>query len=63
MLRLRMLPNLSENERKVLEAMSRSLVGKLLAPHTDFVKQPGGEISQAERLRMLETLFCPEASR
>ncbi len=60
---LRMLPNLSESEREVLEAMSRSIVGKLLAPHTAFVKQPGGEISQSERLRMLETLFCPEASR
>ncbi|MGD0637426.1 MAG: glutamyl-tRNA reductase [Nitrososphaerales archaeon] len=60
---LRMLPNLSESERKVLEAMSKSIVGKLLAPHTAFAKQPGGEISQAERLRMLETLFCPEASK
>jgi glutamyl-tRNA reductase len=58
-----MLPNLSESERRVLEAMSRSIVGKLLAPHTAFAKQPGGEISQSERLRMLETLFCPEASR
>ena len=31
---LRMLPNLSESERKVLEAMSRSLVGQVpSAPH------------------------------
>ncbi len=60
---LRMLPNLSESDRKVLEAMSRSLVGKLLAPHTNWLKQPGGENNQAERLRVLEALFCPEASK
>ena len=35
---LRRLPRLSEKERKVVEAMSKRLVSKLLAPPTTFVK-------------------------
>jgi glutamyl-tRNA reductase len=57
------LPKISERERKVLEAMSRSLVSKLLAPYATFVKQPGGEITQVEKLRLLESVFGPEAGR
>ncbi len=60
---LRKLPNLSESEKKVVEAMSRSLVSKLLAPHTAFVKQPGDEITQVEKLRLLESVFGPEAGK
>jgi glutamyl-tRNA reductase len=57
------LPNLSEREGKVVEAMSRSLVGKLLAPHATFLKQSGGEIAQVAKLRLLESVFGPEATR
>ena len=60
---LRKLSSLSERERKVVEAMGRSLVSKLLAPHTSFVKEPTGGITQVEKLRLLESVFGPEASR
>jgi glutamyl-tRNA reductase len=60
---LRKLSNLSEKERKVVESMSRSLVSKLLAPHTAFVKQSSGEITQVEKLRLLESVFGPEARK
>jgi glutamyl-tRNA reductase len=60
---LRKLSNLSERERSVVEAMSRSLVSKLIAPHASFVKQPSGEITQVEKLRLLEGVFGPEATR
>jgi glutamyl-tRNA reductase len=55
------LPNLSEDDRRVLEAMSKSLVGKLLAPHANFVKGADCESDQAEKLRLLENVFHPEA--
>ena len=60
---LRKLSDLSEKERSVVEAMSKSLVSKLIAPHASFVKQPSGEITQAEKLRLLESVFGPEAQK
>ncbi len=58
---LRVLPDLPEDDRRVIEAMSRSLVGKLLAPEAAFAKQDGRGIAQAEKLRLLESVFHPEA--
>ena len=60
---LRKLSDPSEKERSVVEAMSKSLVSKLIAPHASFVKQPSGEITQAEKLRLLESVFGPEAQK
>jgi glutamyl-tRNA reductase len=59
-LALRRLPRLSERDRRVVEAMSRRLVSKLLAPHTAFAKQQGGGLSQADRLRLLGSVFAGE---
>jgi glutamyl-tRNA reductase len=56
-LALRRLSWLSERDRRVVEAMSRRLVSKLLAPHAAFAKQQGGGLSQADRLRLLESVF------
>jgi glutamyl-tRNA reductase len=58
---VRKLPNLSEGDRRVLEAMSKSMVGKLLAPHANFVKGADCESDQAEKLRLLENVFHPGA--
>jgi len=59
-LALRRLSRLSERDRRVVEAMSRRLVSKLLAPHAAFAKQQGGGLSQADRLRLLESVFGGE---
>ena len=59
-LALRRLSQLSERDRRVVEAMSRRLVSKLLAPHAAFAKQKGGGLSQADRLRLLESVFGGE---
>jgi glutamyl-tRNA reductase len=59
-LALRRLPRLSEKDRRVVEAMSRRLVSKLLAPHAAFAKQQGGGLSQADRLRLLGSVFGGE---
>jgi glutamyl-tRNA reductase len=56
-LALRRLSQPSERDRRVVEAMSRRLVSKLMAPHAAFVKQQGKGLSQAERLRLLEKVF------
>jgi glutamyl-tRNA reductase len=56
---VRKLPDLSEDDRRVLEAMSRSLVGKLLAPHANFVKAADGETDQTEKIQLLEDVFHP----
>lgn len=60
---VRKLSGLSDRERRVVETMSRRLVSKLLAPHAAFVKQSSGELSQAEKLRLLEDVFGREADR
>lgn len=57
---LRMMPDLPEDDRRVIEAMSRSLVGKLLAPEAAFAKREDGT-AQAEKLKLLERVFNPEA--
>ncbi len=54
---LRRLPNLSEHDRTVIEAMGRRLTGKLLHPHASFVKEVDGEEDQSERLLLLESIF------
>jgi len=61
-LALRRLPRLSGKDRRVLEAMSRRLVSKLMAPHAAFVKRQE-EVGQTERLRLLESIFGREAGR
>lgn len=57
---LRMMPDLPEDDRRVIEAMSRSLVGKLLAPEADFAKREDGT-SQADKLKLLQSVFNPGA--
>jgi glutamyl-tRNA reductase len=54
---LRRLPSLSERERKVVEAMSKRLVSKLLAPPTSFVKSSSPELPQDQRLDVVQRIF------
>ena len=54
---LRRLPGLSERERKVVEAMSKRLVSKLLAPPTGFVKSSSEELPQDQRLDLVQRIF------
>ena len=54
---LRRLPKLSEQERKVVEVMSRSLVSRLMAPHAEFVKGDSSPEDQQKKLRLLEEIF------
>ena len=54
---LRRLPRLSERERKVVEAMSKRLVSKLLAPPTSFVKSSSPELPQDRRLDVVQRIF------
>lgn len=54
---LRRMPRLSERERKVVEAMSKRLVSKLLAPPTSFVKSSSPELPQDQRLDIVQQIF------
>jgi glutamyl-tRNA reductase len=54
---LRRLSTLSEREKRIIDAMGKRLVSKLLAPPTIFAKRSGDDITQAERLRLLEKIF------
>lgn len=54
---LRRLPSLSERERKVVEAMSKRLVSKLLAPPTSFAKSSSPELPQDQRLDVVQRIF------
>jgi glutamyl-tRNA reductase len=54
---LRRLPRLSGRERKVVEAMSKRLVSKLLAPPTSFAKSSSPELPQDERLDLVQRIF------
>jgi glutamyl-tRNA reductase len=54
---LRRLPSLSERERKVVEAMSKRLVSKLLAPPTTFAKSSSPELPQDQRLDVVQRIF------
>ncbi len=54
---LRRLPGLSERERGVVEAMSKRLVSKLLAPPTSFVKSSSPELPQDQRLDVVRRIF------
>jgi glutamyl-tRNA reductase len=54
---LRRLPTLSERERKVVEAMSKRLVSKLLAPPTSFAKSSSPELPQDQRLEVVQRIF------
>src|SRR5207244_13142354 len=54
---LRRLPELSGRGRKVVEAMSRRLVSKLLAPPASFVKSSSPEFPQDQRLEVIRRVF------
>lgn len=54
---LRRLPKLSEQERRVVEVMSRRLVSKLMAPHAEFAKGDSSPEDQETKLRLLERIF------
>ncbi|HVC26706.1 MAG TPA: glutamyl-tRNA reductase [Nitrososphaerales archaeon] len=54
---LRRLPRLTERERSVVEAMSKRLVSKLLAPPTSFVKSSSPELPQDQRLDVVQRIF------
>lgn len=54
---LRRLPRLSEREREVVEAMSKRLMSKLLAPPTSFVKASSPELPQDQRLDIVQRIF------
>lgn len=55
---LRRLAGLSPRERRVVEAMSRRLVSKILAPAATFAKKSSEKLSQRERLRILSEIFA-----
>lgn len=55
---LRRLAGLSPRERRVVEAMSRRLVSKILAPAATFAKESSEKLSQRERLRILSEIFA-----
>jgi glutamyl-tRNA reductase len=54
---LRRLSGLSERERKVVEAMSKRLVSKILAPPTSFVKSSSPDFPQDQRLDLIQRVF------
>lgn len=54
---LRKLPELTPHQRTVVEALSKRLTGKLLSPHTSFVKEAGMGGDQQERLQLLDEIF------
>jgi glutamyl-tRNA reductase len=54
---LRRLSSLSGRERKVVEAMSKRLVSKLLAPPTGFAKSSSPELPQDQRLDLVQRIF------
>jgi len=54
---LRRLPRLTDREKKVVEAMSKRLVSKLLAPPTGFVKSSSPELPQDQRLDLVQRIF------
>jgi glutamyl-tRNA reductase len=56
---LRRLPSIRANERWVVEAMGKRLVSKLLAGPAAFAKQSVGDLTQDERLRLLDELYGP----
>ncbi len=55
---LRRLADVSPRQRKVVEAMSRRLVSKILAPAATFAKESSENLSQTERLRILSEIFA-----
>ena len=54
---LRKLSGLSEHDKTVVESLSRRLTGKLLSPHTSFIKHVGSEEDQGQRLLLLDSIF------
>lgn len=54
---LRRLPNLSPRERKVVEAMAKRLVSKILAPPTSFAKRSSPDLPQEQRLELVRRIF------
>ncbi len=54
---LRRLPGLSQRDKKVVEAMSRRLVSKLMAPPTSFARSSTVELPQDQRLDLLQRVF------
>jgi glutamyl-tRNA reductase len=55
---LRRLADLSPREKRVVEAMGRRLVSKLLAPAAKFAKDTSEKLPQDERLRILNDIFA-----
>ena len=56
---LRRLPGLSEREKRVVQAMSKRLVSKLMAPPTRFAKASSPELPQSDRLELVQRVFEP----
>lgn len=54
------LPDLTERERRIVTALSKRLVSKILSKPTQFVKASDDDISQPERLRLVEKVFMME---
>lgn len=54
---LRRLPKLTPRERGVVEAMSKRLLSKLLAPPTSFAKSSSPELPQDQRLELVRRIF------
>ncbi len=54
---VRRLAALSEDDRRTVEALSRRIVSKLLAPPTAFARTASSEYPQAERLKLVESVF------
>lgn len=57
---MRRLPRLSVRERRVVEAMGRRLVSKLLAPTAGFAKGSSPDLPQDQRLDLVRRIFEQE---
>ncbi|MDA4117592.1 MAG: glutamyl-tRNA reductase [Thaumarchaeota archaeon] len=59
---LRRLPGLSEREKEVVQAMSKRLVSKLMAPPTRFAKASTPDLPQGQRLDIVQRVFDQEGT-
>jgi glutamyl-tRNA reductase len=60
---IRRLPKLSARERRIVEAMGKRLLSKILSPTTQFVKSSTDSFTQEERLRLVEKVFLLEGRK
>ncbi|MDG6909927.1 MAG: hypothetical protein JRN08_06125, partial [Nitrososphaerota archaeon] len=52
----------SEKERRVIEAMGRRMVSRLLARPTKFARRRHGTLTEEDKLELLRSVFGEESS-